>query len=80
MEAAKPEFLAITIPSDDDTPVSPQTWTDAAKEIAGHLRQGKDVAFITEGDPMLYSEFYNVLESVKTVLPDPNAPRTTDSA
>ncbi len=70
LEAAKPEFLAITIPSDDATPVSPQTWADAAEEIAGHLHQGRDVAFITEGDPMLYSEFFNVLESVKAVVPD----------
>ena len=70
LEAAEPEFLAITIPSDDETPVSPQTWTDAAAEIAGHLSQGKDVAFITEGDPMLYSEFFQVLGSVKSVVPD----------
>jgi len=70
LEAAKPEFLVITIPSDDETPVSPQTWTDAAAEIAGHLSQGKDVAFITEGDPMLYSEFFQVLESVQSVVPD----------
>ena len=70
LEAAKPEFLAITIPSDDETPVSPQTWTDAAAEIAGYLSQGKDVAFITEGDPMLYSEFFQVLGSVKSVVPD----------
>ena len=70
LEAAKPEFLAITIPSDDETPVSPQTWTDAAAEIAGHLSQGKDVAFITEGDPMLYSEFFQVLGSVKSVVPN----------
>ena len=70
LEAAKPEVLAITIPSDDETPVSPQTWTDAAAEIAGHLSQGKDVAFITEGDPMLYSEFFQVLGSVKSVVPN----------
>ena len=70
LEAAKPEFLAITIPSDDETLVSPQTWTDAAAEIAGHLSQGKDVAFITEGDPMLYSEFFQVLGSVKSVVSD----------
>ena len=69
LEAANPEYLAITIPSDDNTPVSPQTWADAAKEIAGHLGQGRDVAFITEGDPMLYSEFFQVLESVKAVVP-----------
>ena len=70
LDQAKPEFIAITIPADDDTPVSPQTWNDSAKEIASHLSQGRDVAFITEGDPMLYSEFFNVLESVKSVVPD----------
>jgi len=70
LEASDPAFLAITIPSDDDTSVSPHTWADAAKEIARHLGQGGDVAFITEGDPMLYSEFFQVLESVKTVVPD----------
>jgi precorrin-2/cobalt-factor-2 C20-methyltransferase len=73
LEASNPEFLSITIPSDDDTPVSPQTWADAAKEIADHLGQGRDVAFITEGDPMLYSEFFQVLESVKAVVPDLDA-------
>lgn len=70
LEAAKPEFLAITIPSDDNTPVSPETWSDAAKDISVHLGQGKDVAFITEGDPMLYSEFFHVLESVKALVPN----------
>ena len=70
LEAANPVFLAITIPSDDDTPVSQQTWDDAAKEIAVHLGNGGDVAFITEGDPMLYSEFFQVLASVKAVVPN----------
>lgn len=71
-ESAHPEMIAITIPSDDDTPIDPQTWTNAATEIAGHLRQGRHVAFITEGDPMLYSECLQVLESVRTVVPELN--------
>ena len=72
LEAANPVFLAITIPYDDETPVSQQTWDDAAKEIAVHLGNGGDVAFITEGDPMLYSEFFQVLGSVKAVVQDLN--------
>ena len=72
LEAANPVFLAITIPHDDETPVSQQTWDDAAKEIAVHLGNGGDVAFITEGDPMLYSEFFQVLGSVKAVVQDLN--------
>jgi precorrin-2/cobalt-factor-2 C20-methyltransferase len=32
-------------------------WHDAAETVAAHVRQGKDVAFITIGDPFLYSTF-----------------------
>jgi precorrin-2/cobalt-factor-2 C20-methyltransferase len=69
LEWVKPEFLTIIVPS-DDTPVSEQTWQDAASQIGERLRQGKDVAFITEGDPMLYSEFSHLLESVRNAYPD----------
>ena len=69
LEGSKPEFLSIIVPS-DDTPVSDQTWQDAAAEICERLRKGQNVAFITEGDPMLYSEFSFLLESVRQA--DPN--------
>ncbi len=71
-EKEPPELIAITIPSDDDTPIEPAIWTNAATAIAGQLCQGLNVAFITEGDPMLYSECLQVLESVKIVLPELN--------
>ena len=64
-----PEILRIIIPA-DDSPVPQQTWTDAAGEIGARLSQGKDVAFITEGDPMLYSEFSHLLESIRPLFPE----------
>ena len=69
LKEARPETLSITIPS-DDSPVSMETWREAAKRIGGHLSQGQDVAFITEGDPMLYSEFPYLLDCVSPVFPD----------
>ena len=69
LDVANPVFLAITIPSDDNVPVDPKTWSDAATEIARHIEFSGDVAFITEGDPMLYSEFFQVLASVKAEVP-----------
>ena len=69
LDENKIEFLSITVPS-DDSPVSPQTWRDAAVEIGARLHEGKDVAFITEGDPMLYSEFSYLLDSVREAVPD----------
>ena len=69
IEGAKPEFVSIIVPS-DDTPVSEETWRKAAAQIGERLRNGQDVAFITEGDPMLYSEFSHLLESVRQAIPD----------
>ena len=58
------ELLPIVIPS-DDSPVSHDTWHEAAGRIGGKLREGMDVAFITEGDPMLYSEFPHLIDHVR---------------
>ena len=58
------ELLPIVIPS-DDSPVSHDTWHEAAGRIGGKLREGVDVAFITEGDPMLYSEFPHLIDHVR---------------
>ncbi len=69
LDEAKLHFVSITIPS-DDTPVSDGTWRDAAATIGGHLADGCDVAFVTEGDPMLYSEFSRLLAGVQAVVPD----------
>ena len=69
VDESKPDFVSITVPS-DDTPVSEQTWQNAAADIGTYLREGQDVAFITEGDPMLYSEFSHLLASVHTAYPD----------
>ena len=59
------EMLPITIPS-DDSPVSHETWHEAAKRIGAKLREGQDVAFITEGDPMLYSEFPHLVQHLQS--------------
>ncbi len=58
------EMLPIIIPA-DDSPVNPDTWHEAAMRIGAKLRGGQDVAFITEGDPMLYSEFPHLIDHVQ---------------
>ena len=62
--APNAEMLPIIIPS-DDSQVSHDTWHEAASRIGGKLREGLDVAFITEGDPMLYSEFPHLIDHVQ---------------
>jgi precorrin-2/cobalt-factor-2 C20-methyltransferase len=40
-------------------------YESAAHDILGHLREGQDVAWITEGDPLLYSTFLPIYERVR---------------
>ncbi len=41
----------------------------AAKEVLGLLYQGRDVAFITLGDPTLYSTFFHLLDAIHQIEP-----------
>lgn len=47
-------------------------WGQAAKDISGHLEKGRNVAFLTLGDPMLYGSFMYVMEKVLSA--EPNVP------
>ncbi|GAB6100474.1 precorrin-2 C(20)-methyltransferase [Halanaerocella petrolearia] len=44
-------------------------WEEASQEIVNLLQQGKDVAFITLGDPLLYSTYIYILKKIKTKYP-----------
>ena len=45
-------------------------WIDNAKEIAGELKQGKTVAFLTLGDPTTYSTFGYILKKMSCIMPE----------
>jgi len=47
-----------------------QFWETAAAEVAARVRQGKDVAFITIGDPFLYSTFLYLYRIFRDKYPD----------
>ena len=68
LDEQKQEILRISFPTDDEEAAA-SVWRSAADSIGAHLTQGKDVAFITEGDPMLYSTFAYVLDSVCSQYP-----------
>lgn len=63
IDLGKQEILRFTFPTDDAEEAA-EVWHHAADTIAQRLKQGQDVAFITEGDPMLYSTFAYVLDSI----------------
>jgi precorrin-2/cobalt-factor-2 C20-methyltransferase len=42
----------------------------AAETIVGELRQGRSAAWITEGDPLFYSTFAHIAETVRRLCPE----------
>lgn len=45
-------------------------WKDNARKVTGVLRQGKDAVFITLGDPVTYSTFGYLMQTVRETDPD----------
>ena len=63
------EIMRIPFPTDDEDAAG-DVWRHAAEMVAERLNAGQDAAFITEGDPMLYSTFSYVLESIRANHPN----------
>lgn len=55
------ESLLLTFPMTRDPQAREAARAAAAKAIGVHLAAGRDVAFVTEGDPLLYSTFLDLL-------------------
>lgn len=47
-----------------------EAWAENAKRIMATLKQGDDAAFITLGDPMIYSTFGYIMRAVKRLEPE----------
>ncbi|MBF0111101.1 MAG: precorrin-2 C(20)-methyltransferase [Desulfamplus sp.] len=60
--------LSFTMTKDKEA--TEAAWDSNAEEIAKVLRDGKNAAFLTLGDPMTYSTFGYILKSLKGVMPD----------
>ena len=63
------EILRVPFPTDDAEGAA-HVWREASELVAERLRKGQDVAFLTEGDPMLFSTFSYVLAGVKESCPE----------
>lgn len=63
-------ILELSLPMTKDKAALKAGREKAAAEIAGMLEKGLDIAFITLGDPMLYSTFTYLAPLVRERLPD----------
>ena len=47
-----------------------QAWKENARSVLDVLQQGRDAAFLTLGDPLLYSTFIYLKRTVESLVPD----------
>lgn len=67
---AEKEMLGLVFPMTKDENTLRDEWTKSVEAMYSYLIQGKDVAFVTEGDPMLFSTFIHVMNLMKSMYPD----------
>ena len=64
------EVRHLGFPMTKDKAVMAKAWKENAKEIVAVLDEGKNVAFLTLGDPMTYSTFGYIAWEMKRDYPD----------
>ena len=69
IDHARQEVLLVQFPMQRDPVQARPARERAADQVLERLSAGYDVAFVTEGDPLLYSTFGYVLEAVKRDYP-----------
>ena len=69
LDESNQEVIRAEFPTSDEEAAA-QVWRDTADTVSEYLEKGNDVAFITEGDPMLYSTFAYVMDRVRSTHPE----------
>ena len=69
LDEGRQEIILHQFPMTSDKTRLIPAWQDAADLIASHVADGRDVAFITIGDPLLYSTFIYLLRIFQSSYP-----------
>jgi len=64
------EMVGLVFPMTKDRDVLDREWNNAVAAVWEHLRQGRDVAFVTEGDPLFYSTFIHLMRVMNEQHPE----------
>jgi precorrin-2/cobalt-factor-2 C20-methyltransferase len=70
LDPAQKEMVGLTFPMTRDAETLAREWNKTIEIVYRHLESGKDVAFVTEGDPMLYSTFIHMKRLMETLHPE----------
>ncbi|UOE95999.1 precorrin-2 C(20)-methyltransferase [Alkalihalobacillus sp. LMS39] len=64
------EMLGLVFPMTKDKDVLAREWNRIVEQVWIYVKEGKSVAFVTEGDPMLYSTFIHLYRLLKQKYPE----------
>jgi precorrin-2/cobalt-factor-2 C20-methyltransferase len=64
------EIIKLIFPMTKNKNVLLNYWQSAAYEIAKRINEGKEVAFVTIGDPFIYSTYNYLLKALREYLPN----------
>ncbi|WP_286926078.1 MULTISPECIES: precorrin-2 C(20)-methyltransferase [Lysinibacillus] len=64
------DMLGLVFPMTKDEAVLEREWTKSVELVYEKLKEGKDVAFVTEGDPLLYSTFIHMMKLMQDKYPE----------
>jgi precorrin-2/cobalt-factor-2 C20-methyltransferase len=68
--ANEKDMLGLVFPMTKDPAILEKKWTETVERVWEKLEEGKDVAFVTEGDPMLYSTFIHMMRLMQERHPE----------
>ena len=60
IDPSRQQLVELVFPMTKDRSVLEQHWAAALEQVLTPLRRGRDVAFVTEGDPFIYSTFMHL--------------------
>ncbi|MFZ5632399.1 MAG: precorrin-2 C(20)-methyltransferase [Bacillota bacterium] len=64
------DLLELSFPMSRNRTVLEESWAAAGEAVAGKVRRGNRVAFVTIGDPMFYSTYGYLLRHLRSRHPD----------
>ena len=66
----EPEIIGLFFPMVRDIKKLTACWERATETIWQYLKQGRDCAFVNEGDPFLYGTAVHILETIQATHPE----------
>ncbi|TCS79921.1 precorrin-2 C(20)-methyltransferase [Tepidibacillus fermentans] len=70
IDMERQQLLPLLFPMTKNKEIIKQQWKEATEAVFRYLQQGKDVAFLTEGDPLFYSTFIHLRQYMGLLHPE----------